>query len=61
MLHDDINQLSRSPWAAPVILVRKDKTIMFCVDYQRLNTVTKNDVYPPPQIDDTLDCLRYSQ
>ncbi|GBO14266.1 hypothetical protein AVEN_142027-1 [Araneus ventricosus] len=28
-----------------------------CVDYRRLNKITKKDVYPLPRIDDALDCL----
>ena len=37
-------QLSSSPWASPIVLVRKkDETLRFCVDYQGLNSVTKKD------------------
>ena len=29
----------------------------FCVDYHKLNAVTRKDAYPLPRIDDTLDTL----
>ena len=49
---------SESPWAAPVVLVRKkDGTIRYCIDYRRLNQVTKKDSYPLPNIQDCLDSL----
>jgi len=49
---------SRSPWSSPVVLMRKDSSHRFCVDYQGLNAVTKGDSFPLPCIDDLLDDSR---
>ncbi|GFT22001.1 retrovirus-related Pol polyprotein from transposon 17.6 [Trichonephila clavipes] len=58
MKNNDVIEPSSSPWASPIVLVRKkDGSTRFCVDYHRLNDVTKKDSYPLPRIDDTLDTL----
>ena len=54
-------QPSISPWASPIVLVRKkDGTLRFCVDYCALNSVTKKDTFPLPRTDDLLDQLGQS-
>ena len=62
MLCDDIIQPSKNPWGSPIVLVRKkDGSIRMCVDYRKLNGVTRKDAYPLPPIDDTLDTLSGSK
>ena len=62
MLSRDVIQPSNSPWASPIVVVRKkDGSARFCVDYRKLNSITHKDAYPLPRIDDTLDTLAGSQ
>jgi hypothetical protein len=49
---------SEGPWSPPGVLVRKKNgDLPFCVDYRKLNDVTKKTVFPLPIIDDTFDTL----
>ncbi|GBM62391.1 Transposon Ty3-I Gag-Pol polyprotein [Araneus ventricosus] len=62
MVDNGIIEESSGPWASPIVLVKKkDGSTRFCVDYRKLNEITKKDSYPLPRIDDTLDALNGSQ
>ena len=46
---------SQCPFAALILFARKaDGGLRFCVDYRKLNAITKKDVYPIPLLDETL-------
>ncbi|XP_003378497.1 conserved hypothetical protein [Trichinella spiralis] len=62
MLRRDVVELSSSPCASLIVLVKKeDGSCRFCVDYRLLNNVTRKDAHPLPRIDDTLHALAFTQ
>ena len=49
---------SKSPWGAPVLFVKKkDGGLRLCIDWRKLNAVTKKNRTMIPRIDDLLDEL----
>lgn len=66
MVKAHINQLldaqivreSCSPYASPIVLVKKkDGNLRLCVDYRQLNSKTRKDAFPLPRIEESLDAL----
>ena len=53
---------SESPFSSNVVIVRKkDGTIRFCVDFQKLNNRTVLDAYAIPRVEDSLHLLAGSK
>ena len=62
MLERGVVELSNGPWSSPIVLVKKkDGTTRFCMDFRKVNDLTKKDAHPLPRIDDTLDALGGAQ
>ena len=58
MLEKKIIQRSSSPYASPVVPVRKkDGSLRVCIDYRQLNKRTVRDSFPLPRIEETLEAL----
>ena len=57
-LHKGFIVLSSAPFVSSVLFVSKpNKGLRFCVDYQKLNNITKKDQHLLPLIDETLACI----
>ncbi|CAD6199495.1 unnamed protein product [Caenorhabditis auriculariae] len=58
MLSKGVAEPSSSPYASPVVLVKKkDGTIRVCIDYREINKVIKQDSYPLPKMDSIVQDL----
>jgi transposase InsO family protein len=62
LLDSSIIRESHSPYASPIVLVRKKNgSLRLCVDYRKLNSRTQKDSFPLPRIDESLDALNGAQ
>jgi len=58
LLEQGIIEDSNSPWASAYVLAqKKNGTWRLCIDFRRLNSMTKKVVYPLPHIEECLDTL----
>ena len=58
LLHRGIIQPSYSPFAAPIVVVRKkDGSIRLCCDFRKINSKTHKDCFPLPRIDECLNAV----
>ncbi|KAK7918908.1 hypothetical protein WMY93_010192 [Mugilogobius chulae] len=58
LLDAQVIRESSSPYASPIVLVRKkDGSLRLCVDYRLLNGKTRKDAFPLPRIEESLDAL----
>ena len=59
MLDEKVIRHSNSPWSIPIALVyKKSGERRFCVDYRKLNQITRNDAHPLARISDLLDSVK---
>ena len=56
MLDNDIAEYSCSSWASPCLLVKKpDASLRPCINYLKVNNITKPDSFPLPLMEDCVD------
>lgn len=59
MIAQGVVEPSNSAWSSPILLVDKpDGGQRFCVDFRKVNLVTRRDAYPLPHVTSILDRLR---
>lgn len=59
MLQDGIIEPSYSEWSNPIVMVKKPNgKYRFCLDFRKVNNISKKDAYPLPNMTSILDKLR---
>ena len=56
ILENHVIKPINSPWARPIVLVRKkDGDWHFCIEFRTLNEITVKDAFPLSQVSDLVD------
>lgn len=58
MLELGVIRESHSDWCSPLVMAPKpDRSIRFCIDFRKLNFVSKFDTCPMPRVDELIEHL----
>lgn len=58
LLENDVIEPSTSEYCSPVVLVaKKDGGVRMCVDYRKINSITKREHFPVGNIEEKLNSL----
>ena len=59
VLEEDVIEPSNSDWLNPVVTIKKPNgKYRSCLDFRKVNKITKKDLYPIPIMAEILDALR---
>ena len=58
MLENGVIEPSNSDWSSPIVMAKRNGKYRFCLDFRKVNEVTKKDAYPLPYMSVILDRLR---
>ncbi len=53
-----MESIIEATWLSPIVVVpKKNGKLKICIDFRKLNAITKKDPYPLPFIDEVLNTL----
>lgn len=62
MLTLGVVEESKSEWRSPIVLVPKpDGSVRFCIDFRKVNAISRFDTSPMPRVDELLEGLGHAE